>query len=230
MQGGSGADDDKEHDDHATDAAEEDVQPGLRILARANFLFDEAGLQIEKLPRRDGGADQRGESDQITGIPMDAGNDGHASGENPIGFREDCGKQIGEIERAGDQEDDFDLAGSSLQHQNPDGDGGERHGDEFADAEELRGGGDTGEFGDDVAEVDEESGDHDEKGGAEAELFADQIGEAFAGDHAHARAHFHGDVEGDGHGDQGPEQGVAVGAAGLRCRWRCRRRRCPRWR
>ena len=94
----------------------------------------------------------------------------------------------------------------------------DRHGNIFADAENLHGGRDAGEFGDGVAEVDGQSRDHDEEGGAEAEFFADQVGEAFAGDHAHARAHFFGDVEGDGHGDQGPEQGVAELCAG-RSRW-----------
>ena len=77
-------------------------------------------------------------------------------------------------------------------------------------------GSNTGEFGDDVAEIDKETGDHDEEGGAETEFFTDEIGEAFAGDDAHAGAHFHGDVEGDGHGNEGPEKGVAVGGSGLR--------------
>ena len=57
-------------------------------------------------------------------------------------------------------------------------------------------------------------GDHDEERGAEAEFLADQIGEAFAGDHAHARAHFFGDVERDGHGNERPEQRVAELRAG----------------
>ncbi len=43
----------------------------------------------------------------------------------------------------------------------------------FADVKNFHRGGDAGEFGDDVGEVDEEADDHDEKGGAETELFAD---------------------------------------------------------
>ena len=79
----------------------------------------------------------------------------------------------------------------------------------------LRGRGDAGEFGDGVAQVDSKCGNHDEERGAEAELFADEIGEAFARHHAHARAHFFGDVESDGHGDERPEQRVAeLGAGG----------------
>ena len=55
---------------------------------------------------------------------------------------------------------------------------------------------------------------HHKKRGAESEFFADQVGKAFAGDHAHARAHFFGDVERDGHGNQRPEQRVAELRAG----------------
>ena len=75
-------------------------------------------------------------------------------------------------------------------------------------------GGHAGEFGDGIAQVDGEGGEHYEESGAEAEFLADQIGEAFAGDHAHARAHFLADVEGDGHGNQRPQQGVAELGAG----------------
>ena len=94
VQGCRGANDDEENDDHATDTAEEDVEPGLRIVAGANLLFDETGLQIEELPWCDGGADKRGEGDQIADVPMKAaGNKGHAGGQNPIGLGENRRKR-----------------------------------------------------------------------------------------------------------------------------------------
>ena len=139
---------------------------------------------------------------------------GFFGGQEPVGFGEECREYVGEIKAAGYQEYFFDLAVTSLHYQKPDGDAGERHRNIFADAENLHGGGYAGEFGDGVAQVHGQGGDHYEEGGAEAEFFADQVGEAFAGDYAHARAHFFGDVERDGHGDEGPEHGVAELRAG----------------
>jgi hypothetical protein len=60
------------------------------------------------------------------------------------------------------------------------------------------------------------SSDHHQKGDAQAELFADEVAEAFAGDHAHAGAHLLHDDQGQGDGNHGPEQRVAVLRAGLR--------------
>ncbi len=71
---------------------------------------------------------------------------------------------------------------------------------------------------DDVAEVDDDEQDHDDEGDAEAELFADEVAEAFAGDDAHAGAHLLHDDEGEGDGDHRPEEGVAELGAGLRSR------------
>ena len=47
------------------------------------------------------------------------------------------------------------------------------------------------------------------EGHAEAELFADEIAEAFAGDDAHARAHLLHDDQRERDRDHGPEQRVA---------------------
>ncbi len=93
VQRGSGANDDEENDDHATDAAEQDIEAGLRVLARANFLFDEARLQIEKLPRGDGGADESGKSDEITEIKWILGDDGHAGSLNQSGWERSAEKR-----------------------------------------------------------------------------------------------------------------------------------------
>ena len=70
---------------------------------------------------------------------------------------------------------------------------------------------------------------HDE-GDTQAELFADEIGEAFAGDGAHARAHLLDDDEGDGDGDHRPQQCVTELGACLGVGEGCHRRRYRRWR
>ena len=57
---------------------------------------------------------------------------------------------------------------------------------------------------------------HGEERHAQAELFADQIGEAFAGDRAHARGHFLHHDQRDGGRDQRPQQRVAELRARLR--------------
>jgi len=51
---------------------------------------------------------------------------------------------------------------------------------------------------------------HHEKRQAQAELFADEVGEALARDGAHARAHFLRDDENQGDGQEGPEREIAV--------------------
>ena len=62
-----GTNDNEENDDHATDASDKDIGAGLRILAWADFFLHESSLQVEKLPRSDGGADQTGKHEQIIG-------------------------------------------------------------------------------------------------------------------------------------------------------------------
>ena len=75
---------------------------------------------------------------------------------------------------------------------------------------------DADEFGDDVGVVDHDQQNHEDEGDAQAELFADEIAETFARNHAHAGAHLLHDDERDGDGNHGPEEGVAVLRAGLR--------------
>src|SRR3974390_2875606 len=97
---------------------------------------------------------------------------------------QECRKKIADIEGTEHQENDFDEPVRTLQHQNPDDNRGQRYADIFVETKNLAGGGDPGKFGHDVEEINEESGNHDEESGAEAELFANKIGEALAGNHA----------------------------------------------
>ena len=98
VERGGAADDDEKHDDHAGDAADEHVQARVLVLARADALFDEARLQIEKLPGRDGGADQGREHQQIVGVEMQRGKDGFLGGQQPVGLGENGGNDVGQIE------------------------------------------------------------------------------------------------------------------------------------
>ena len=215
VEGGSGANDDEEHDDHAGDAANENIESGLGILARADFFLDETGLEIKELPWSDGGANETSEHHKVASVKMAGGDDSHFGGKNPVWVGEQRGKKVAEIERAEDQENNFNKAVGALQNKNPDNDSCQGNANVFVQAEELAGGSDPRKFRDNIEEVDKETRNHDEEGGTQAELFTDEVRETFAGNDPHAGAHFHGDVEGDGHGDKGPEEGVAVSGPGL---------------
>ena len=62
----------------------------MLVLLGADAFFDEAGLQVEELPRRDGGADERGEHQEVFGVEVQRRDDGFFGGEEPIGFGEDA--------------------------------------------------------------------------------------------------------------------------------------------
>ena len=116
---------------------------------------------------------------------------------------------IGDIDQAGHQEHLFhDLVGA-LDDQQPDQDGADRHGNVFADAEDLQAGGDAGELGDGIAHVGQKQGDHDVEGDLDAEGFADQVRQPLAGDRPHAGAHLLDDDQRDGGGDHHPEERIA---------------------
>src|SRR5580765_3231748 len=146
---------------------------------------------------------------------MNAGDNGHAGGLEPVWMSENGGKEIREVEDAGDQKNDFNLPIGTFQNQNPNEESSQGNRDILGDAEKFHGDGNAGKFSNDVGEIDEKTCGHDKERGAESEFLANEIGETFAGNDAHASAHFHGDVQGDGHGDKRPEQRIAVSAAGL---------------
>ncbi len=136
--------------------------------------------------------------------------DGLDEREVPVGPAEHAGDDVGDVEDAGDQEDLFDALVIALHDQDPDERRCDRHTDILGDVEELHAAGDSGELGGYVAEVDDDQEKEDDEGCAEAELFADEVAEAFAGDRSHASAHLLHDDEGDGDGDHRPQQAVAV--------------------
>ena len=147
------ANDDEEHDDHAADAAGDHVGARLRILARANALFDEAGLQIEELPGRDGGADQGREHQQICRVELHVGITVVLRREQPIGLRQNGREQYRPDKTCKRQKDFLDLPVGAAQNQNPDDKTREGHGNIAADAENLHGRRHAGKFGDHVAQI-----------------------------------------------------------------------------
>src|ERR1700676_3992920 len=168
-----GTNDNEENDDHATDASDKDVGAGLRILAWANFFLHEASLQVEKLPRSDGGADQAGKHDQIIRTELKVGNYRGSRGNDPVRLGQERRNYVGDIKTTGEEKDDLHLTVGAFQYQRPHEDRGDGHGYIFADVENFHGGRDTGKFRDHVSQIHEKTGDHNEECGAEAELFAD---------------------------------------------------------
>jgi hypothetical protein len=81
--------------------------------------------------------------------------------------------------------------------------------------EQVHRAGDANELGNHVGVVDHHEQYHQHKGEAQAELLADQVAQALAGDHAHAGAHLLHHDQRDGDGNDGPQQGVPVLRAGL---------------
>ena len=177
------------------------------------------GLQVELHPGRDAGADDADGHVDVGFVAPDGffGQlDGGDEGVVPAGLREDAGEDVGDVDDGGDEEDLLDLLIVSADDEQPDEDGADRHRDEFRHVEEVQAAGDADEFGDDVGVVDDDQEQHDDDGDAQAELFADEVAEAFASDDAHAGAHLLHDDQGERYGDHHPQERVAVLRAGLR--------------
>ena len=112
----------------------------------------------------------------------------------PVGAAEHTGDDVGDVEDAGDEEDFFDALVVAFDDERPDDEGADGDADVLGDVEELHAAGDARELRHDVGEVDGDQQDHDHEGDAEAELFADKVAEAFAGDDT-MRAHISCDDE-----------------------------------
>jgi hypothetical protein len=75
--------------------------------------------------------------------------------------------------------------------------------------------GNADELRDHVGVVDHHQQHHQHKGEPQAELLADQVAQALAGDHAHAGAHLLHHDQRNGDGKDGPQQRIAVLRASL---------------
>ena len=134
----------------------------------------------------------------------------------PMRVAEEGGDRIGEEDEGQDQEQPLGVSVGAEQDQGPDGDGGDGNGDVPADPEQLQGGADAGELGDDQADVGQHQADEGEGGPAQGELLADQGGQAFAGVRAEPGAHLLDHDQGDGdqeHEEQRPVDELGAGEA-----------------
>ena len=217
-RGGAG-DDDEPGNDIGKDGPDDDVKPRRLVLPDGDAFLDNRGLQVELHPRRDGGADDPDGHVDVGLVTPDRAL-GQAGGFDervvPVRPAEHAGDDVRDVKHAGDEEDLLDLFVVALDDQRPDEHRADGHADVFADAEEADGAGDSDEFRDDVVEVDHHQQDHHDERHAQAELLADEVGEALAGDGAHARAHFLHHDQGDRDRYHGPQELVSVGGAGLR--------------
>src|ERR1700675_3948814 len=155
-----GTNDDEENDDHATDASNKHVGAGLRILAWADFFLHKASLQIEKLPRSDGGADQASKHDQIIRAEVKAGNDRGTRSSDPVRFGQHRRNNVGDKKAKGKKKDAPHLTVGAFQYQRPHEDCGDRHGYIFAHMEDFHGGSNTGKFRNYVTQNTEKAGNN----------------------------------------------------------------------
>src|SRR5579864_62238 len=113
--------------------------------------------------------------------------------------RQDSGENISDVNERGDKKYFLYAFVLALDYYEPDDDCANRNGDVFGESKKFKAAGDPGKFAEDVAEVDEEDGEHHEKGDAKTEFLADQVAQSFAGDCAHACGNFldHDERHGD---------------------------------
>ncbi len=173
---GAGHDDEPRHY-VGEDAAGDHVQLGGFVLTPSDTFFDHRGLQIELHPRCDRGADHSDGHEQVVVLEQFPSRQLESAdgGFDPVGLGQGPGKNVGNVNEGGDQEYFFDALVLTFNHNQPDNDCADRDCLVTGKAEQLKTAGNTGEFAQDVAEVDEQDGDHHEEGDAEAEFFANQV-------------------------------------------------------
>ncbi len=210
----------RQHDEErhhvGDDAAEDHVEARERIVVEAHAFFHDGRLEIELHPGRDGGAHQRHHHGERRAGQGQRGPQGAARHLAPVRLRQDARHQVGDVEDAGHQEDALDDLRRALEDEQPDGERHQRHRVPAGDAEDLQRLRHSGELRHGVAHVGDDQGEHDVEGGLDPEPLADEIGEALAGDHAHARGHLLHQDQRQGDGDQRPEERIAEVGARLR--------------
>ena len=128
----------------------------------------------------------------------------------PTGLRKHTCKNIGDIYERRDQENLFRGLVVSLHDHQPHKRRANRNRDELGNVKQMQRSCDADELGNDVGKVDHHQHQHQQKCQPQAELFADQAGEALAGNYTHPRVHLLDDRERYGDGDHGPKQVVPV--------------------
>ena len=134
----------------------------------------------------------------------------------PAGLRQHAGKNVGDIDDRGDQKYLFRALVTAPHHHVPDQSRAKRNGDELRHMKQLHRPCNADELRDHVGVVDDDQQYHQHKRQAQSELLANQVAQALARDHAHARTHLLHHDQGDGNRNHGPQQRVAVLCACLR--------------
>ena len=179
---------------HATTSVK--MQPRMtshrdaRYCCGRDALFDDRRLQVELHPRRDRRADERDDHVEVA-VVADAGGLGTRDRRErrglPVGMRQHAGDDVADVERRRGQEDLLDARrtcrGRRAPRRRTRTTGTTMYFDMPNSSQAAR---DAGELGDDVAEVGDDEREHHEERQPEAELLADEIAQALAGDGAHA--------------------------------------------
>ena len=198
------------------DAAENDFEARLGVLLHRDALLHHRRLQVELHPRSYGSAYHPNQHVDVILIQHQPGLQAVDGGFFPVGLHQEARDDVRDIQEATKQEDLLDALVVAFHHQEPHGHGRDRHGDVAADMKQFERTGDARELRHHVGHVGQHQQGHHEERHAQAELFADQVGEALARDRAHARAHLLRDDEDQGDGQQRPQGKIAKAGAGRR--------------
>ncbi len=196
---------------HRTD---DHVDPLKANVGDLQSLVHDRGLLVELHPGRNGGADGRDHNRHKARVKAKAWRDESPSHGRPRRLGQDTRCHVCQIDGAGHQKDPFDHLVVGLEDQHPDQDRGDRHRDILADAQDLHAGRHAGELADGVAQVGQDHHADDDRRGPHAHGLADQIGQAFAGDHAQPGAHLLDNDQGQGDERHDPQQAIAIVGAG----------------
>ena len=182
-------DDHEPGDDDAENRADNDVGAHVPQIARPRALLDDRRLQKELHVGGDRRADQADDRHEKPGFRRERRDERAVNDGAPIGLRLDARHDVAQVDQRENHENALDDFVAQTQHEQKHDDGRERDDDVAREVEDLRPRRDAGEFRRRDAGVDEEQRGHRDERQADAEVLADQTGQALAGDRAHAAGH-----------------------------------------
>ena len=198
--------DDEERHEVGEDAANDHIPFREDIVLDLDALFDHRRLEVELHPRRDGRADKAQQHDKVLGVELDGGLDGPDESRRPVRMGQIAGDGISNVKDTGDEKDFFDQPVRPSHHQRPDYKGPGGHGEIAFDPEHLHPGREPGKLCYGVAEIHDQEEGHQDERHAQTEFLTDQVCQALARHHAHARHHLLHNDERHRDGDQRPQQ------------------------
>jgi len=201
--------DDEEARDDGRKAPDNHINERELVVLRADPLVHHRRLLIELHPRGNGRADDANRHHDGRAVEGQRRADDLPPYLAPVRPCHEAGDEVGEVHRAGRQEDLLNLPVVAPEHDEPHEDSGQGHRDIARHAEDLRGGGHAGELGQSVGPVAQQHAAHDPDGHAHAEALADQVRQPLAGDGAHPGAHLLDDDERHRDRQHDPQQPVA---------------------